>query len=405
MRLLCGLAMLVAWLGPLALAQDVVVSKEAGRHNPRLAIRNYSGAPSLRARLEADLRYSDWFDLVPNQNNAEYVLDYACGSVAEGIEAIVQLSDVSGNAVCSFRQQARGGGDPRWLVHGSIDGLIRRVFNTPGFCTSRLAFVRDSHGVKEVWIADFDGSNAEQITFNRGISTEPDWGPESRTLVYTLYSPFATNVAMIDIPRRRHKLVSTERGLNSSAALSPDGNRLALSLNVGNDVVLCLKDLGSGKLRRLTGGSDPGVEASPCWSPDGRRICFVTDKYGTRPTVLIASVDGSAPAARLLPGLTEAVSPTWSPDGKTIAFSLRQGSQYVLATVEIGRPDSLKILTDAAGDWEAPCWAADGRHLVCTRRLQGSASLYLVDSSYGRCLPLAANGNGSLPAYSRPLAQ
>ena len=59
-----------------------------------------------------------------------------------------------------------------------------------------------------------------------------------------------------------------------------------------------------------------------------------------------------------------------------------------------------------AGDWEAPAWTADGRHLVCSRKHLGNTSLYLIDTWYGRARELTKCGAGtSLPACSASIVK
>lgn len=59
------------------------------------------------------------------------------------------------------------------------------------------------------------------------------------------------------------------------------------------------------------------------------------------------------------------------------------------------------IVTRAAGDWEAPSWAPDGRHLVCSRNLSGHRELYMVDTWQKRLIPITRNGDHSLPSWAK----
>jgi len=61
--------------------------------------------------------------------------------------------------------------------------------------------------------------------------------------------------------------------------LSPDGTRLALDIREQeNDIWIW--DLGRRTLTRLT--FDPGVDAWPIWTPDGRRIVFASTRTGVQ---------------------------------------------------------------------------------------------------------------------------
>ena len=105
-----------------------------------------------------------------------------------------------------------------------------------------------------------------------------------------------------------------------SLAVSPDGGRMAFEVtdydldgNTKNrDIWLVTRD-GSG-LRRLT--TADGYDGAPCWSPDGGKIAFVSDRDGTAQIWTIA-VDGGE-AVKLTDIATGAGGPVWSPDGTSI---------------------------------------------------------------------------------------
>jgi TolB protein len=82
---------------------------------------------------------------------------------------------------------------------------------------------------------------------------------------------------------------------------------------------------GSG-VKRLTGvasGSTrpPAATASydPAWSPDGRKIAFMSNRAGN-PEIYVMNSDGTG-VLRLTNNPAEDGQPAWSPDGRLIAFS------------------------------------------------------------------------------------
>src|SRR5437667_235386 len=74
------------------------------------------------------------------------------------------------------------------------------------------------------------------------------------------------------------KLITPFPGSNISPALSPNGNRLAMILSKGGSPDLYVSDKDGGSLRQLT--STKEAESSPCWSPDGQNICYVSRERG-----------------------------------------------------------------------------------------------------------------------------
>ena len=63
-------------------------------------------------------------------------------------------------------------------------------------------------------------------------------------------------------------------------------------LSPDHQVDLYVRPLSGNKLLRLTRGR--AVEASPCWSPDGKNVCFVSDQNG-RPRIYSVPVTGGTP--------------------------------------------------------------------------------------------------------------
>ena len=74
---------------------------------------------------------------------------------------------------------------------------------------------------------------------------------------------------------------------------------------------------GSG-LRQMTFADHE--DTSPVFSPDGKRLVFVSDRDGTKPQLFVLALDGGEP--RKLTGFPMGVSsPRWSPDGRWIAVT------------------------------------------------------------------------------------
>ncbi len=105
--------------------------------------------------------------------------------------------------------------------------------------------------------------------------------------------------------------------------ISPDGKTVAFTVtwfdkekNSSNtDIHTVSTDKGETRPFVISEGND----TSPCWSPDGGRLAFVSDRDGTS-QIWIIPVDGGE-ARKITDIPTGASDPLWSPDGNTIAFT------------------------------------------------------------------------------------
>src|SRR5206468_948644 len=109
----------------------------------------------------------------------------------------------------------------------------------------------------------------------------------------------------------------------SEPRISPDGSRVAyvvetidLEANETRSAIWLVPTDGSAEPRRLTSGAKHDTQ--PRWSPDGRRLGFVSDRGGSR-QIYVLPLDGGDPV-RLTDHPVRAAIAHWSPDGRRIVF-------------------------------------------------------------------------------------
>jgi TolB protein len=170
---------------------------------------------------------------------------------------------------------------------------------------------------------------------------------------------------------------------------SPDGRRVAFVSF--RDTVAGKSGLGPGSIYvmdfdALTGQSRGNVmpvtgkvtnDGWPTWSPDGRRIAFHSDRSGNW-DVWVISLDDS--------GLTNVTDhpdddryPAWSPDGQSIAFtSDRDGDQDVwLMNVDGSNPVNL---SNTPGRDRYAMWSPDGRQIAFNTQRDGNQEIYVMEA-------------------------
>ncbi len=370
---------------------QVVVIKQATDRNPTLSFSEIIGNKNLSIAIESDLRNCGWFE-VTTQPDAEYIISGG----AAGASVQVNVRKNSGTVASSVNTKIDG--SVRKTAHRVVDAILKDIFGVKGICSAKIAFCAEkSKGVKEIYTCDFDGQDMTQVTRGNSLCVEPEWLPTGDGVVFTQYSKMFTDIVEYNLSSRRSRRLAQFPGLNSGASVSPNGQVLALILSKDRQVELYIKSFAGKDVRRLS--NSKAVEASPCWSPSGDRICFVSD-MGGRPSLYLVGAGGGKTIKLQTLGM-EAVNPAWSYDN-SIAYSSRSGKNYNIAVYDLNGKEEQRIVTNAAGDWDSPSWAPDARHFVCSRTLSGKSELYIVDSRSGKMRPVAKTSvNLSMPAFSK----
>lgn len=132
------------------------------------------------------------------------------------------------------------------------------------------------------------------------------------------------------------------------------------------------------------------VLMSPAWSPDGKKIAFVSyDKE--RPSINVVDVlQGRIERITQFPGMNNA--PAWSPDGRTLAVVLSKDGGPKIYTVDL-HSKKMTRLTEGAGADTEPCFTPDGRSIVFTSDRGGKPQIYRVTLATGKVDRLTFAGN------------
>ena len=367
---------------------EIIEVRKKSAVNPTVSFSGVPGDEALSRELNRFLSVCGWFDPVSPGKDADYTLR------AEKAGSSINLH-VYRNSQRLTGWRFPGASNPRETAKTIVDTVIERIFEqlkVRGFCRSRIAFcAENAPGIRNIFLCDIDGGNVEQVTNYRTLNVEPCWSPSGKSICFSKYGK--TGIDVVETTSnapRRSRILSSFRGINTGAAISPDGKYMAVILSPDHQVDLYLLGLHQRFQKRLTRGI--AVEASPCWSPDGKKLAFVSDRAGN-PRIYTINADGSG--LTMLPKVpdgVDAVTPAWSSDNKiAYATRIRSTGNYVIAVYDMKTGEN-KVVSRGGGNWESPGWAADNRQVVCTRNINGKSSLWIVDTRNGRERELLRTG-------------
>ena len=286
-------------------------------------------------------------------------------------------------------------GASRQQAHAFADDIVQAITGKKGIAQTKIAFkVQSPGGDGKIYVADFDGHNAQSITPDSAIVAAPAWAPGRMALYYTSYKLGNPDIFYHNLGTGQRRVVAGYSGLNTSAAVSPDGTKVAMILSKSGspDVWVCNAD--GSNLKQLT--STPEDESSPCWSPDGRWICFATKIHERR---MLAKVPAEGGEIQRIPtvGVANPTEPDWSPDGKWIAFTSQMG-EFAICVVPADGGNATVLLRG-----QDPSWSANSRTLIFTRRTPSYRDMLSLLDVYTKQVKdiRQISGNDSEPAWAK----
>jgi len=157
--------------------------------------------------------------------------------------------------------------------------------------------------------------------------------------------------------------------------LSPDGDRIAVAIRDEFGVEnVWVYDVGSSTLSRLT---TEGNNARATWSPDGKKVAFVSNRTG-RPEIFWKAVTGDAPAEPLVTGDYQPSTMAWSPDGRWLLFrGINQQTGRDIFRIPLEGDRTPQPIVQTPFQDTSPAVSPDGRWLAFVSDPSGQNEVFL----------------------------
>lgn len=282
------------------------------------------------------------------------------------------------------------------VIHHIADSLIKALFEEEGICSTRILYSyqlqSETPGSKnwkaEIWECDWDGGNARQITKDNSYAVTPASIPALKggqeKFLYVSYKMGQPKIFIAGINDGLSKKSIDLRGNQLLPAVSPKRNMIAYICDAAGRADLFIQSLNPetgqlGEPQQIY--SYPNAsQASPSFSPDGKKIAFVSDKDGC---ARIYTINAVYQSKRQEPSLITKINrentcPSWSPDGKKLAYSSKTDGIRQIWIYDFESREE-KQLTFGPGNKENPSWAPNSEHLVFNSTDHATSDLFVVN--------------------------
>ena len=187
---------------------------------------------------------------------------------------------------------------------------------------------------------------------------------------------YALVVADADGYNPRTVVNSTEPLLSPS--WSPDGRRLAYVSFEGGNSGIWIQDIATGSRDKVT--SFRGINGAPAFSPDGGRLAMTLSKGGN-PDIYVMDL-GSKHLTQLTNHFGIDTEPTWSHDGATLYFTSDRGGRPQIYQMPASGGSATRVSFD--GSYNAsPSLSFDGKKLATAQGAGNTYRIALMDRSTG----------------------
>ena len=220
---------------------------------------------------------------------------------------------------------------------------------------SWILFQSSRSGSADVWRMRADGAGAERLTAAELDCFDPCWGGDGSFILYSSRRSGRENIFAMDLGTRRERQLTDNFWSSILPSISFDDSAIVFARSkLGWDIYRMNAD-GS----NVIGLTDIGGNCRPDWSPDGKRIAYVSDVADGMGDVWTMAADGGN-KVRITPGDDSYdYNPAWSPCGRWLVYETTKGSKnnpWSLAVIPASGGTPFLLTPPGAND-RFPDWA------------------------------------------------
>ncbi|MCD4738228.1 MAG: hypothetical protein K8R89_03085 [Anaerolineae bacterium] len=245
-----------------------------------------------------------------------------------------------------------------------------------GFTESRILFISNRDGAEHWYSMLPDGSEVQRLDLAHMDATEYRemmWVPALNVFVVLLSVEGSEDLYLVDrVCKFMQRLTTTVDG-EGGAIYSIAGDKFAF-VCVHQDLDICL--VSSNGEDHINATAYPSRESSPDWSPDGKKIAFVSNRDAI-PDIWVVNNDGTDLTNLTQTGQPDG-EPDWSLDGSKILFSSQRDFNWEIYVMDADGKNPLNLSNNTTAVDVSPRWSPDGQYIAFLSNRNGDQEIYVM---------------------------
>lgn len=386
-----------------------------GNHNSQFS---FDYLKELYDVMHFDLNHNGMTYTVEQKGNSLYGLDLDVSG--KTLSATVFSKETQSASKMSDLQLTGDLSKDRHMMHLVADSLHHKLFGKNGIATSRVLYTvrtavpgKKNEWRSEVWEADYDGQNAKQITNHSGYAVTPVYVPPAPgkrpgSFLYVGYKTGQPKIYIASLQDGQGKRLSYMKGNQLMPTISKQRDQIAFISDVTTNPDLFVQPYDPsegpvGKPRQIF-SARLSTQGTPSFSPDGKRIAFVSNKAGPPQIYVMPIPQPGENVKNLNPTLLTrynrgSTAPAWSPDGTKIAYCATVDRVRQIWVYDLVKKEE-RQLTQGPGNKENPTWAPNSLHLIYNTSDENNSELYLINLKQAEATKISSGpGEKRFPSW------